>query len=132
MKATLTSINPPHTDDIFENKKTIEWRTYPLPKGLHYIYETKRCFGLGLVIGTLNITKHYTFNSVDEIPDYLIETGCVPREFLEAYAKGRKLFANVITEAKKLYCPKYIYCYTNYTTKQLLTKAPQRYTYIEV
>lgn len=106
MKATLTSMNPPHTTNVFEGKKIIEWRTFALPDGLHFVYETKKCFGLGKVIGTFEKIRHYTFNSVDEIPDYVIEAGCVPREFLEAYAKGRKLFANVIFNAKQFEVPK--------------------------
>ena len=71
-----------------------------MPQGLHYVYETKRCFGQGLVIGSMEIARNYSFNSVDEIPDYYIIAGCVPRDFLEAYAKGRKLYANIISDKK--------------------------------
>lgn len=106
MKATLIAIQPPHTTNIFGGTKIIEWRTIALPDGLHFVYETKACFGQGKVIGTFEKTRHYSFNSVDEIPDYVIDAGCVPREFLEDYAKGRKLYANVIFNAKLFETPK--------------------------
>ena len=132
MKATLTSINPPHTNNIFAGIKIIEWRTFALPDGLHFVYETKKCFGLGKVIGTFEKIRHYTFNSVDEIPDYVIEAGCVPREFLEAYAKGRKLFANVIFNARRFEIPKAYPYFIGYHSRQCLTAPPQSYMYIEV
>ena len=103
-----------------------------MPEGLHYVYETKRCFGQGLVIGSIEIARSYSFNSVDEIPDYCIIAGCVPREFLKAYAKGRKLYANIISYIIPFDTPKRINCFTNYSTRQLLTRAPQSYMYIEV
>ena len=106
MKATLTSMNPPHTTNIFEGRKIIEWRTFKMPEGLHYVYETLKGGGKGMVIGTMEISRSYSFNSVDEIPEYLIGAGCVSREFLEAYSKGKKLFANCIFNAKLLEAPK--------------------------
>ena len=132
MKATLTSMNPPHTTNVFEGRKIIEWRTFALPDGLHFVYETKKCFGLGKVIGTFEKIRHYTFNSVDEIPDYVIEAGCVPREFLEAYAKGRKLFANVIFNARRFEIPKAYPYFIGYHSRQCLTAPPQSFMYIEV
>lgn len=132
MKATLTPINPPHTTNIFDGKKIVEWRTYPLPEGLHYIYETKRCFGQGMVIGSLDITRSGSFSSVNDIPDYLIEAGYVSRDFLKAYARGKKLYAHIIIQARRFDTPKRITCFTNYSTKQLITRAPQSYIYIEV
>lgn len=150
MKATMTSINPPHTTNIFEGRKIVEWRTFALPEGLHYIYETKRCFGLGMVIGTLEISRNYTFNTVDEIPDYLIDAGCVPRDFLRAYAKGRRLFANVIYDAKRFENPQPLDSYFKYNEDTLrcnksgyfschncgkscrVVRAPQCYCFIQV
>ena len=132
MKVTLTSMNPPHTTNVFEGRKTIEWRTFPMPQGLHYVYETKRCFGQGLVIGSIEISRWDSFYDVDEIPNYMIIAGCVPRDFLKAYAKGRKLYANIISDRKLFDAPKRINCFTNYSTRQLITRAPQSYMYIEV
>ena len=132
MKATMTAINPPHTTNIFNVKKTIEWRTFPMPIGLHLVYETKACFGQGKVIGTFEITRNYKFNSIDEIPDYLIEAGCVPRDFLEAYAAGRKIYANIIIEAKRFKHTKKISEFRNYTTKKFILRPPQSYVYVEV
>ena len=133
MKATLTTMNPPHTTNVFEGRKIIEWRTFEMPKGLHYVYETKHCFGQGKVIGTMEISRSYSFNSVDEIPDYLIEAGCVPREFLEAYMKNkRKLFANVIISSELLKEPRGIERFKNYKTGRALAVPPQSYMYVEV
>ena len=103
-----------------------------MPEGLHYVYETKRCFGQGMVIGGIEIARSYSFNSVDEIPDYYIIAGCVPRDFLKAYAKGRKIYANIISDKKLFDKPRRITCFTNYTTRQLMTRAPQSYVYVEV
>ena len=136
MKATMTAINPPHTTNIFAGKKIVEWRTFALPDGEHYVYETKKNKGSGMVIGTFDKTRHYTFNTVDEIPEYLIEAGCVPRDFLEAYAKGRKLFANVIFNAKLFDTPKPYTDYKKFTLAEFVSSKikmpPQSYLYIEV
>jgi len=132
MKAALTSMNPPHTTNVFEGRKIIEWRTFALPEGLNFVYETKKGRGLGKVIGTMEISRSYSFNSVEEIPDYLIDAGCVPREFLKAYAKGRKLFANVILNARRFEIPKAYPYFIGYHSRQCLTAPPQSYMYIEV
>ncbi|MBP3402255.1 MAG: hypothetical protein J6K85_04250 [Clostridia bacterium] len=114
MKIALTSIQPPHTDNIFSGKKRIEWRKTLLPLGIHHIYETKRNNGAGMVVGSMEIVRHYSFNSVSEIPDYMIEAGCVPRSFLKSYAGKKKLYANIIINAKKFDGPKLICEYNNY------------------
>ncbi len=105
-KAVLTSINPPHTNNIFDGLKGIEWRTKPLPTVKHYCYETKKCFGIGKVIGEFRIWQVEKFENVDLIPEGYIDSGCVPVEFLEAYAKGRPLYANFIKAPKRYDKPK--------------------------
>ena len=106
MKATLTAIQPPHTTNIFDGIKKIEWRTFKMPPGLHYVYETKRNKGSGMVIGTMQIIHSTCYDRVNDIPEFLIEAGCVSRSFLRDYAKGKKLYANVIQDAKRLEQPK--------------------------
>lgn len=110
MKATLTSINKPHTDNIFTEdetrKKTVEWRTKPLPKGLHYVYETKNKGGCGKVIGEMTIVGWRKFDSVSDIPHETILKGRVGARQLDLYSKGRPLYANVIVNAKRYGEPK--------------------------
>ena len=96
MKVPLTSINPPHTNHIFDRIKGIEWRTKPMPTGKHYCYETKKCFGVGKVIGEFRIWRIRKYDNVSLIPEGYIDLGCVPLEFLEAYSKGRPLYAHFI------------------------------------
>ena len=122
MKISLTSIKPPHTENIFSGKKRIEWRKFPLPIGIHHVYETKANNGAGMVIGSMEIARHYSFNSVDEIPDYLIEQGCVPRSFLKSYAGKKKLFANIICNAKRFEKPKLLCDYNSYSKLQNCNK----------
>lgn len=105
MKTTLTSIQKPHTDNIFDGIKIIEWRTMPLPEGLHFVYEAKAHGGCGRVIGRMNIIPSEISYSVDEIPEILIEAGCVSREYLRKYAKGKKLYPNYILFAKRFEHP---------------------------
>lgn len=105
-KATLTAIQPPHTTNIFSGQKTVEWRTFAMPEGKHYVYETKRKDGSGMVIGTMQISRNYYFYDVKQIPEWLIRQGCVSREFLKEYAKGKILYANMIYDAKLLDSPK--------------------------
>ena len=105
-KSVLTSINPPHTNNIFAEIKQIEWRTRPLPTGKHYCYETKRCFGRGKVIGQYEILRVEKFENISLIPKRYIDLGCVPVEFLEAYSKGKTLYANFITSPKLFDKPK--------------------------
>lgn len=131
MKATMTAINPPHTNNIFSGKKLIEWRTFPLPMGLHYVYETKRCFGTGMVIGMFEVTGHFCFMPGEEIPKNIIKAGCVEKKFLDAYARSRALYANIITNAIKFDIPTTINEYVAYSTGQTLSRPPQSYVYIE-
>ncbi len=100
-KAALTSINPPHTNNIFDGLKSIEWRLKPLPTVKHYCYETKKCFGVGKVIGEFRIWRVKRYENISLIPEGYIDSGCVPVEFLEAYAKGRPLYANFVKAPKR-------------------------------
>ena len=102
MKSVLISINPPHTNNIFQGIKGIEWRTKPIPPGRCFCYETKKCFGLGKVIGEFKIRCVKKYENINLIPEEFISLGCVPIEFLEAYSKGRHLYAHFII-APKLY-----------------------------
>lgn len=110
MKASLTSINRPHTDNILTDepsrKKTVEWRTKPLPKGLHYVYETKNKGGCGKVIGELTIVENIKYADVSAIPHETILKGRVGARQLDLYANGRPLYANVIVNAKRYEEPK--------------------------
>lgn len=109
-RATLTSINKPHTDNIFTDneskKKTVEWRTKPLPKGLHYVYETKNKGGCGKVIGEMTIVENIKYTDVSAIPHETILKGRVGARKLDLYANGRPLYANVIVNAKRYDVPK--------------------------
>ena len=110
MKATLISINKPHTDNIFTDnesrKKTVEWRTKPLPKGLHYVYETKNKGGCGKVIGEMTIVENMKYGDVSAIPHETILKGRVGARALDLYANGRPLYENVIINAKRYDNPK--------------------------
>lgn len=101
MKATMIAINPPHTTNIFDGKKVIEWRTFKMPIGWHFAYETKKNAGSGMVIGNFTVVGHHMFQTVDEIPEYIIEAGCVSREFLKEYSNGKPLYANFIFFARR-------------------------------
>ena len=101
MKAVLTSINPPHTNNIFDKIKGIEWRTKPMPTGKHYCYETKKCFGFGKVIGEFTVWRIKRYENISHIPEGYIDLGCVPIEFLEAYSKGKPLYAHFIIDPKR-------------------------------
>lgn len=109
-KATLTSINKPHADNIFSEdetrKKTVEWRTKPLPRGLHYVYETKNKGGCGKVIGEMTIVENIKYADVSAIPPEMILKGRVGARQLDIYSKGKPLYANVITNAKRHDKPK--------------------------
>lgn len=129
MKITLTSIQPPHTTFIFNGSKIIEWRKRPLPLGRHDVYETRRNNGSGLVIGTMEITRHYFFNCIEEIPDYLIEEGCVTRAFLKCYAGNGPLYANVIFNPQKFEIPRILPYYKKPTDNSKIYTPPQSYMY---
>lgn len=154
MKVALTSINPPHTNNIFEKIKGIEWRTKPMPMGKHYCYETKKCFGLGKVIGEFHIWRIKRYEHIWQIPEEFIEQGCVPIEFLEAYSKGRPLYAHFIISPKRYDKPRELsefkkagfmteenwlaalypntHChYEAWAKKFEITKPPQSWCYVE-
>lgn len=105
-KAALTSIQPPHTDNIFDLVKSIEWRTKPLPMGKHYCYETKNGGGIGKVIGTFRVCEVIKFENACLIPETFIDLGCVPKEFLMEYSKGKPIYANCIVDARRYDEPK--------------------------
>lgn len=114
-RATLTSINKPHTDNIFTDeesrKKTVEWRTKPLPKGLHYVYETKNKGGCGKVIGEMTIVENIKYADVSAIPHEMILKGRFGARKLDIYANGRPLYANVIVNAKRYDKPKELWTF---------------------
>ncbi len=106
MKAALTSINPPHTNNIFNKIKGIEWRTKPMPTGKHFCYETKKQGGLGKVIGVFRVWRIKRYENISMIPEDYINLGCVSIEFLEAYSKGKPLYAHFIKRPKRYDKPK--------------------------
>ena len=105
-KAALTSIQPPNTDNIFNQIKGIEWRTKPLPMCKHYCYETKKRGGVGKVIGEFKIWRVKRYENASLIPEFDIALGCVTREFLMRYSKGGPLYANYIIKSIKYDKPK--------------------------
>ena len=82
--------------------------------------------------------------------DYYIIAGCVPREFLKAYSKGKKLFANIIYDAQRFVNPQPLDYYFKHNDDTLrcnkngifachkcgkscrVVKAPQCYCFIQV
>lgn len=106
MKAVLISIQPPHTNNIFDLVKGIEWRTKPLPTGKYYCYETKNGGGLGKVIGEFTIWRVKRYESASHIPENHIDLGCVPKEFLMEYSKGKPIYANCIVNPIRYNKPK--------------------------
>ena len=106
MKSVLISINPPNTTNIFDGIKGIEWRTKPMPTGKYYCYETKKCFGLGKVIGEYHVWRVKRYQNTSMIPEDFIALGCVPVEFLEVYSRGRPLYAHFILRPKRYAKPK--------------------------
>ena len=132
MKVALTSINKPHVDNILDLKKDIEWRTKPLPLGQHLAYETKRHGGKGIVVGSFYVVRNYVFNDVDEIPAHFIRRGKVSRNFIGRYAKGRKIYANVITDAERFCNPMHISELTSFRTGKPLSVPPQSFLYVDL
>lgn len=143
MKAALTSINPPHTNNIFNRIKGIEWRTKPMPTGKHYCYETKKHGGCGKVIGEFTVWRIKRYENISMIPEFHIYSGCVPIEFLEAYSKGKPLYAHFIIGPKRYDKPKELgefekprdYIHTNYRKRNSyfkgITRPPQSWCYVE-
>ena len=111
MKAALTSINPPHTNNIFNKIKGIEWRTKPMPTGKHFCYETKKHGGCGKVIGEYTVWRIKKYENTSMIFEGHIDSGCVPIEFLEAYSKGKPLYAHFIISPKRYDKPKDLDCF---------------------
>ena len=134
-KSVLISINPPHTNNIFDGIKGIEWRTKPMPAGKHYCYETRKCFGLGKVIGEFRIWRIKRYERVDLIPEEYIRLGCVSIEFLQAYSKGRPLYAHFIISPKRYDIPKELsefnHCGVNYHFNPPITRPPQSWCYVK-
>ena len=127
MIITLTSIRPPHTNDIFDRTKIIEWRKKPLPLGIHHVYETKYNFGQGKVIGSMEIIGHYCFKSVYQIPEYLIREGGVSRDFLLDYVGDGPIVGNAIVNPQKFDSPRAITEYFSATTNKRLFRPSQTY-----
>ncbi len=149
MKSVLISIQPPNTNNIMDGIKTIEWRTKPLPTGKHYCYETKKCFGLGKVIGEYHVWRVKKYQNVSMIPEEYVAQGCVPIEFLEAYSKGKPLNAHFILRPQRYDEPKELHHFfrpcgdcdkkgTRRCTEELtdcrakvITRPPQSWCYVE-
>lgn len=133
MRAVLTSINPPYTNNIFDGIKGIEWRTKPMPTGKHYCYETKKCFGIGKVIGEFRIWRIHKYDNVSLIPEGYIDLGCVPIEFLEAYSKGRPLYAHFIVDPVRYDKPKELkeFSKCGFDRPAWLKRPPQSWCYVE-
>lgn len=142
----MTSINPPNTDNIFDGVKGIEWRTKPLPTGLHYCYETKNGGGAGKVIGEFTVYEVKRYENASFVPETEIDLGCVPKEFLIAYSKGKPLYANYIAKPRRYEQPKEIWefchpcdrdpqCDCNYCKRhggsKPILRAPQSWCYVE-
>lgn len=103
----LISINKPHTVKIFDERtKLVEWRKRPLPLGRYAVYESKRGGGCGKVIGEFKVCDCTEYLSVDTIPPVSITMGQVKEDFLNAYAKGKPLYANLLCAVKKYDKPK--------------------------
>ena len=107
-KAVFTSIQKPHTDNIFAGIKGVEWRTRPMPTGKHYCYETKNGGGVGKVIGECDVWRIKRYDTISSIPVDMINAGCVSREFLHEYSKGRPLYAHFLINPKLYDKPKEI------------------------
>ena len=133
----IISINKPHTDNIFSGKKIIEWRKKKLPDGVYRVYETKNKGGCGAVVGLFIIDNHMedepyivsTYESIQELPDVIIEEGCVDRQFLEEYIgkdSGKLLWGNRIKAPIKLSKPVPITKYAN-KKGETITRPPQFY-----
>lgn len=106
MKAVLISINPPNTDNIFDGVKRIEWRTKPLPTGRFFCYETKNIGGAGKVIGEFTVWRTKRYERAGLIHETEINLGCVPKDFLLHYSKGKPIYANYIVKPKRYEQPR--------------------------
>ena len=131
-RAALTSINPPHTDNIFALKKDIEWRTKPLPTGKHYCYETKKKGGCGKVIGEFSVWRVRRYENISQIPAMFIERGCVPIEYLEKYSKGKPLYANLLIRRMRYAKPRELKEFSKYGFGKFVPweRPPQSWGYV--
>ena len=136
--AALTSINPPNTDNIFDGVKGIEWRTKPLPTGIHYCYETKNQGGVGKVIGEFTVWRVKRYESASLVPEAEIDLGCVPKEFLMEYSKGKPIYANYIAKPKRYEKPRELSEFMRLRKTKFgyepikITRPPQSWCYVEV
>lgn len=107
----------------------------------------------GKVIGEIEVIRTLKYATVNDIPESVIMAGCVSREFLQAYSKGKPIYANYIDNVKlydepkelgefkkadgnnpkcgysyccKAYCGSYDYC-----TAREVTRPPQSYMRIQ-
>ena len=126
----MISIHKDYTDDIFLGIKQIEWRTVPLSPGKYFIYEPKKNGGHAAIVGSMYITKTYTFFNVDEIPGKIIRDGCVSKEFLRKYSKGKTLYANVIFNPSRFDKPKPLSDFISYSKCVPCKYPPQSYYYV--
>lgn len=77
-----------------------------MPTGKHYCYETKKHGGCGKVIGEYTVWRIKRYENISMIFEGHIDSGCVPIEFLEAYSKGKPLYAHFIINPKRYDTPK--------------------------
>lgn len=133
MKAVLISIQRPHTTNIFDERKRIEWRTKPIPTGKSHVYETKNGGGIGKVIGECSIWRVKRYENVSFIPEEYIDAGCVPYDFLVKYSKGKPLYAHFIVSAKRYDKPKELNRFILANTQHfcLVKRPPQSWCYVE-
>lgn len=86
----MLAINPPHSRNIMEGIKRVEWRKRPLWVGRRtFIYETKNGGGCGMVIGEVVLAaarSHRIFTEISDLLDVDIDLGCVPKDELKQYA----------------------------------------------
>lgn len=131
--SALTSIRRPHTDNIFNFNKGIEWRTKPMPTGTHYCYETKNSGGLGKVIGEFKIWRIKRYKSVSHIPEEYIALGCVPKEYLLSYSKGKPLYAHFIINPIRYDKPKDVSEFSKHGIDRFVPwkRPPQSWGYVE-
>lgn len=130
MNQIMTSIHQEHTEKIFKGIKTIEWRKSPLPPGMHFIYEPKKKHGCGAVVGYMYISRNYKFNSVNEIPEWIIQKGCVSKEFLHKYSRNKTLYANVIFAPRRFDKPKPLSDFISLSKDVPCKYPPQSYYYV--
>ncbi len=99
----MLAINPPHSRNILDGIKRVEWRKRPLVIGRRtFIYETKNGGGCGMVVGEAVISavrRHFVFSEISYLLCEDVRLGCVPKEELKRYAgKSRVLYAHELTD----------------------------------